>query len=715
MTNHTVRRSLHLIARTLTMAAATALTTVSLVLTPASVAHAAAVPLTLLSQTFNVEATGSLGVSVQVPDSIDLTQPTGLTVVVAVFTPMGSRSQVAEVVHGSLPELTDQVTLPGATVIRPGSQRLDLVVPLVTDHPTVGSLYFQHSGVYPLRVTLLQDGTDVATLVSFVHRLPDSTEPVDDPLQVGVAMSTSTGFTLDDRLGVQLTDPAVVELGHLAEVVAASAVPISIRVAPALISALAAGTKEQRAIVTRLADAVQQDTVLSATGLPLDASAMAAAGQSSLYTQWLRDGEDQLGSSLDSPAQRSVSLVDAPLTVTGATMLRDLGTRLFVVPPALYDNLPLPHPDLVGGTTQLLRARLASDSTVNLAVADRRFQQLLGEPSANPLLTAINGVADLLAARQQVVDDGGTPHRHGVVLAAPDLGIPNTTVFAALTALVATTPGLHPTTLDDLAVRVDPLTENGVPTAVDLPSSTSATVADRVSTMNLLRLGIAATSSMLDHDDPRAAEWRRLLDALPSTAVDAAQAERLSGGISNALAEIQRHVEPPQGFSFNLTGKKGTVPVSIRNTADVPLTVRVRMSSSKLRFPDGDRMVVLAPNAYTEVRINLEIRSNGSFPVSLEVFTPSGTTRLGSVVPLTANVGGLSGLGNLVTGAGALVVLTWWARHVRRNRRKRNAARAAHGHPSIGLDDTDPTPVAGLQIDPSSIPPDDEATTLPES
>jgi hypothetical protein len=679
------------------------------------VVHAAPLPLTLVSQTFNVEATGSIGVSVQVPDSIDLTQPTGLTVVVAVFTPMGSRDQVAEVVRGSLPELTDQVTLSGATVIRPGSQRLDLVVPLVTDHPTVGSLYFQHSGVYPLRVTLLRDGVDVATVVSFVHRLPDSAEPVDDPLEVGVAMSTSVGFTLDDQLRLQLSDAAVAEVGHLTEAVASSAVPVSVRVAPALITALANGTKEQKALVTRLADAVQQHTVLSATGLPLDASAMAAADQASLYTQWLRNGEDQLGSTLDSPAQRSVSLVDTPLTSKAAAMLRDLGTRLFVVPPALYDNLPDPHPDLVGGTSQLLRARISSDSTVNIAVADRRFQQLLGEPSANPILTAINGVADLLAARQQVVDDGGLPHRHGVVLAAPDLGIPNTAVFAALTGLIATTPGLHPTTLDDLAVRVDPLSEGGVDTAVNLPSTTSASVANRVGTMNLLRLGIAATSSMLDHDDPRSAEWRRLLDALPSAAIDTAQAGRLSGGISSALAEIQRHVEPPQGFSFNLTGKKGTVPVSIRNTADVPLTVRVRMSSSKLRFPDGDRVITLAPNTYTEVRINLEIRSNGRFPVSLEVFTPSGTTRLGPVVPLTANVGGLSGLGNLVTGAGALVVLTWWARHVRRNRRKRIAERAAHGHPSIGLDDSDPTPVSGLQIDPSSIPPDDEATTLPDS
>ena len=80
-------------------------------------------------------------------------------------------------------------------------------------------------------------------------------------------------------------------------------------------------------------------------------------------------------------------------------MLRDLGTRLFVIPPALYDNLPDPHPDLASNNTQIVRARIAGENTVNLAITDRRFQQLLGEPSANPLLTAIDGVADLLAVR----------------------------------------------------------------------------------------------------------------------------------------------------------------------------------------------------------------------------------------------------------------------------------------------------------------------------
>ena len=673
--------------------------------------------MSLVDQSFNVKPHGSIGVTVDVPSTIDLTEAATFKVVVATYTPVASRQQVSDAIRGRLPELIDQVTFEGTKVIRPGTQRLDLIVPLVTDHPTVGALYYQHSGVYPLTVTLIQDGTDLARLVSFVHRLPDTDETEEDPLQVAMAMSAPMAATFDDGIHVVLDDTAATSVAHMADAVAVSSIPVSVRVPPAVIAGLANGTKQQVAVVQRLAAAIQNHTLLSSPALPMNASALAEASQQSLYTQWLRSGEDQLGQALSSPAQRSVALVDDLITTKGATMLRDLGTRLFVVSPTLFDNLPYPHPTIGDTASTLVQARVGTDSMVTLAISDRRFQRLLGEPSANTALTAIYGVADLMAARQEIVDDGDLPHRHGITLAAPDLGVPNADVLGAVSTLIADTPGLRPTTLDDLGVRIDTHSTNGNPDVVDLPVTTSASVAHRVGAMNLLRLGITSTSSMLNHDDPRTGEWKRLLDALPSSAIDDAQAARITASISTALDAIKAQVVAPDGFSFNLTGKKGTVPVSIRNNADVPLTVRVRMSSSKLRFPNGDRIVTLAPRSYTEVRIDMEIRSNGRFPVSLEVFTPTGNTRLGPAVPLTANVGGLSGLGNLVTGAGALVVLTWWARHLRANRRKRLAQRSTHGHPSTGLEvvEGDPTPVSGIAVDPTGVSPDAATSTLPDS
>lgn len=83
-------------------------------------------------------------------------------------------------------------------------------------------------------------------------------------------------------------------------------------------------------------------------------------------------------------------------------------------------------------------------------------------------------------------------------------------------------------------------------------------------------------------------------------------------------------------------------------------------------------------------------------------------------IVLTTRVNSLAGLGQLLSGAGALLVLTWWARHTRTNRRKQAASRIASRHPSSRRpNDTaadTPTETVGAEISP-----DAAATSLPPS
>jgi hypothetical protein len=110
-----------------------------------------------------------------------------------------------------------------------------------------------------------------------------------------------------------------------------------------------------------------------------------------------------------------------------------------------------------------------------------------------------------------------------------------------------------------------------------------------------------------------------------------------------------------------------------------------------LLFPDDDQTVTLPPLAFSDVEIPIEVRRNGRFPVTLEVFTPAGDIHLAEPVTLTARVTAISGLANLITGAFLLVLITWWARHVRQNRRRRVAQRASLNHPVRGVDDPSDT------------------------
>ncbi|MFZ9232475.1 MAG: hypothetical protein ACO25P_11730, partial [Ilumatobacteraceae bacterium] len=82
---------------------------------------------------------------------------------------------------------------------------------------------------------------------------------------------------------------------------------------------------------------------------------------------------------------------------------------------------------------------------------------------------------------------------------------------------------------------------------------------------------------------------------------------------------------------------------------------------------------------------SVEARSNGRFPVVMQLFTPDGSEALGPAVTFTARVNALAGLGQLVTGIALLLLISWWVHHLRSERRRRSAAvdDTATRHPSI--------------------------------
>jgi Family of unknown function (DUF6049) len=670
---------------------------------PTSPAHAAP-RFALVDQTFNVEPTSGVTITLQVPSTV--TPPAAdFVVTVTAYRPIATRAAVTDALSGIVPRSVDTVDVDPAAVSRPATDQLQVTVPIEVTTRTAAALQLSRPGLYPLLVELSVSGEVVAELTTFVHRLPGVDDVPEDPMPVAMALTTATPVVLDDS-GRTVLDPAAVrELTDLADLLESSAVPIGVRVPPAQLAALHDAGAETTALAERLAQVMQRNDLLSSPILPLDPSDAAAAEQQALYTQWLRDGEDSLSTSMAVPTQRTIVLVDRPLSQDGGALLRDLGARLLVMPPDLFDGLP----NTIGGfadTTQLVQIQVSPGVTVDAAIIDRIASRSLERVSTDPELSAIYMVADLLAARQQVEDLGGDPRRHGVTLATTDLTLPSPTGFASFTTLLAETPGLTPTTLDDLSVRTDQLLGAEGPIIVDLPTEVDGDISERMALRNELGLRGASTGSMLPDDDPRVDEWTRLIDVLPTTALTDQQADGIATDLRAEYDAILASVEAPNGFSFNLTGTAGTVPVTLRNNSDIPLNVRVRMSSSKLLFPDGDQNVVLAPLAFTEVKIAIEARSNGRFPVTLEVLTPLGDVLVTEPVPLTASINALSGVGNLLTGAFLLVLFAWWMRHIRKNRRQRRATEAAERHPATPSDDVDP--ISGLS-------PDAATSTLPPS
>lgn len=682
--------------------------------TTATPASAAAPEFVLVAQSFNVPADGVITMTLGLPAGV--APPTGdFRVLVTALRPVETRDDVADAIAGDLPGEIDTVELLPLAVPQPPGQ-LQLTVPIEVTSRTKPALQMSRPAVYPVHVQLEQDGELAAELLTFVNRVPNDLEGADDPLPLAFAVTTVEPVTMDDDARVVVDQAAVDEIEQLTTLLEDSPVPLAVSVAPSVLATIADRSADGADLVERFDTAMERHDLLSSPILPLDVSLAAAADQSNLYTQWLRDGEDALAQMVTAPAQRTIDLFDTPLSQAGAGVLRNLGARMLVVPADTYDDLP----ESLGGftdTTQLVQLQVAPDVTVDAAIVDRVAGLELGRPTDTPLLTAIEMVADLLAVREQVEFFGGDPRRHSMTLATPDFSLPDLERFAAFTELLVDTPGLRPTTLDDLSVRTDQLLGPEGPVVVQLPDTVPGDLQPRFDLANALGLEAVSTASMLPDDDERMAEWSRLISVLPTTALSDTQADDIATSMRDEFQTLKDSVGVPAGFSFNLTGRTGSVPITLRNDADIPLKVRLRMSSSKL-VPRDDEVVELAPNSFTEVKMEIEARSNGDLPVSLEVFTPVGDVRLAPPVPLTATVNALAGVANLITGAALLVLLSWWMRHISRTRRARRAAEAAHRHPATTADTPGDTPgdtPAADAADPDDLSPDAATSTLPPS
>lgn len=645
---------------------------------PPPVVHALDV-LTLLDQNFDVAADGVLALELQLsPDA--LADPTAHLVVTA-HRPVDTRTEVAEAIAGDLTRSADSIDLDVVEQPRIGIDTIRVAIPVERSTRTPTALQLSRPGLYPVVVELRRERDVTAELLTFAHRLPDADEPDEQPLLVAVAMSTQRPVLYDEVADTAvLDDNSLAELGRLAASLEVSAVPVAVGISPVIAAALAAsGDADDAELATRLSAALASHEVLAAPHWPLDASAAASAGVDTLYRDWLREGEDALATFTDTTPSRAIGIADAPLSAGGGALLREVGGRLLVVPVAEYDAIP----DSIGGytdSTQLVQLAVDPNTTIDAAVVDRLTDDLLLRPTSTPLLAAIHIAADLAAAREEIEDGGGLPSRHGLVLATPDIGVIPADLFGPLSAILASTPTLRPVTLEELSLRVDRLLIDGTEVVIELPDSVATTITPRTDLGTALALESISTSSMLPADDPRNVRWQRLIELLPSSALNDGQAESIAADLRSEFADVRGAVELPESFSFTLTGRQTDVPVKLFNGSDGPLTVVVRLTSTKLLFPSGDITVTLPSGEYTDVLVPIEARSNGKFPVTLEVLTPIGESRLSTPVPLAARVNALSGLANLLTGTLLLVLITWWVRHVRRQRRIRFGER----HPSAG-------------------------------
>ena len=655
--------------------------TTLIVLQPSPV-QAAPGDLQIVAQNFNIAADGALTATFALPTSLTGIDLATTDVVVTLYERIDKREDLTNIINGTAdPRPDDTVTISPGCCIGPQPDQFTVSVPLETAEVRPDALSIPRAGLYPLTIALRRDGAELTNVLTFINRLPATGEVVDpDAMSVAVAIGTHSSVHLDSKATISLDDSTVTEMTKLADaldVLDADKFPATVRIAPAVLNGL---QQLNSAVFDRLITSLQHHQVVAEPQWPIDPSAAAVAKQELLYTSWRRDGQQRfaelgLGAAVVST---STILVDQPIGAEGAALRWRDGARLMVVSPKIYDGLHGSISVFSDNLGELVAGELPNDITLDVAVVDHTISQLLAHPLATPEQTRIYAVAGLLALRQFVEISGASVKRHAVVIGTEDLGVPDPQLLGSITTLIAQTPGLAATSLDDVALHTDRmLVNNGQEAPVSLPASNGQSLATRVFTQGAVNSEIDAVASMLPDDSDKPKAWRDLTDLLPTTALDDLAAEGLVTSVRAELDQVRSAVQMPTPYTINLPGRRGTVRIRFVNNSDVPLKIKVRLSSppGKLIFHNDSQPIVLEPGVPVGIPIDVEARSNGTSGVSLDVFTPNDVP-LGTTIPLEFRVNAL-GVGNVMTAILFGLVLLWWLEHFRATRKKRRERPAA--------------------------------------
>lgn len=604
------------------------------------------------------------------------------------YRPVKTRAAVRDAIAGKLPGVVDTVVLPNSAVTRDDSGYVELNVPIEIGVRTRANLQMSAAGLYPMSIGIVVNKTVVDQIITFVDRLPDQTSTPSPTGTLQVAVVTG----LDGPIARQPDFSSTIDEGSLnatTDMVTAiedlDMVPLTVMASPQWIDALAQYGGDGTQLLERLG-ATQSTQFLSGPYVNVNPEEL-VADTSEVFVSQLRRGEDALrGAISDHDIRRDTYLARFGLSARSASLVRDLGFRSIVLTPSA-------QVDTADGATFLADpsrlVRLAFDSgSIDAALADANLATTMtagSMPGADSYLMAQHLLADVKAWRTEILARDETTSGRTLILTTLDGSPPSPEFLTSIVAALSTEPDIVAVTLDEAMVSTDLNTTEDGPVTLALPSPDSPSVPAWVTQQSALRTRIDSYSGVLPLGDVRVEMWRGLLDVIADHTMSDERRTDYIDAVHASMDEIAESISLPTSTTFTLGGRDSSIRVTVRNDSDAELTVRVRLTSSKLRFPAQNDPVVLGAGATTAIEVPVEARSNGRFPVVMQLFTPDGTEALGPPITFTARVNALAGLGQLVTGVALLLLISWWVHHLRGVRRRRFADvdDTASRHPSI--------------------------------
>ncbi|HKA04515.1 MAG TPA: hypothetical protein VKD67_09300, partial [Acidimicrobiales bacterium] len=651
----------------------TAVVAAGLVVGGATVASAAAEPprLTLVSQDLVVAPGGTASFTFTVTGTV----PDGAEIVIEAYGRLQSpRADLHKLVAGQTRYRDVGFVATSLSRLTPdGPGRYTVPLPTVTsaDQRVVGgNALLPDQGMYPVTVELRADNVPLAQIVTSIVRADAAgTNPA--PFDVALVVPLDGAVTLQPDGSTVIATADRTRLQAVTGALAAVATPVTVVPRPELVDGLArSGLPGDAELRAALGTAIAGRQVLATPYVAIDPTAAVRSGLGDELTKQLTEGEDVLGAVDGSGADRSTWVLTAKTGDDAVGLLRDLGVRRLVLPPdALTADPAAPGTP----TTGISVADGTSTLGVEAAVADPELAAAFDHHD-DPVLAAYHFVEELLAVGLEHAAD---PAHQGVVVVPPAGWQPEPAFLTTLLSLLSQNPMLRPVTLDQWFRDVTPVRTPPRHLAVATPVD----LAGHADGLALTRIRLGALASMLPAADALPASLESELRVSNATTLTDARRQAYLDSVNSQLDTLGDAVDPVPRRRVTLTGRTTELPITLHRRIDRPIQVRLHLESPKLSFPENDLLVTLDSDTVQQ-RVAVQARSNGTFPLTVQVVTPSGGIPVAPSTELTVQATTLSGFGVALSAGALLVLATWWVRHIRKGRRQRGVEAGARHHPS---------------------------------
>jgi len=625
----------------------------------------------LIGQNFNVTIGKQFRFVVSIPNKATLSElrsTQNAVLRVEFHAAVASRDAVRDVVSGAItPSIIETHDLPFADL---GNSDAGDVIALLGSNAGGSSVRLRKSGVYPVSLSIQVGDNESSRMLTFVNFITVQTSK--NSLSVSLVAEVNPALSQTPAGETSLADSARTMLNSVVSSLNGDGGAMSLRMSPETLNSLAVSSNPQDAeLLGQIQLVLAKHQVLASTFVPFDPSSAEKAKLSFEFDKQLARGIEILNTrNGDAGINPRTWFSTRPINSDGISLLARSGYNNVVFSPQAAQSL-----GALDSYTKQYRANYAGDSTakVSIAVADPRYAASLSGSNTNPVQTSMAVAAEIIAQQGELVLGQRRPLDHHLIISTLDGSLPNPVLLNSLLVALSNAPQI---TLRPLG-SIQRATEASTP--LTMPSGVPIDLRARRPQLQLVVDEISSTQSMLSTDAPQRMWWEDALLLIQSDSLNSERFDLYLKGFRSQLRAFRASVSVPESLTFTLSGKSSDLRLQLRNSASMPLSVLVTLSSAKLTFPEKPQVVTVAANSAVDVIVPVVARANGTFPLEVVLYTPDGTAQVGKRIRLSARVSALAGLGQLVTGVALLLLASWWVAHWR----KQHRVKAVENHPAV--------------------------------